>query len=451
MNPEQAGGLAGGAERGPSPAHGGALDTGTHVRPLRYATHDIPGIGGVIKQRPEDFLVDELPLYQPCGEGEHIYMLVQKRGMSTLEMVEILARHFRVKTGAIGYAGLKDKHAITRQVVSVHAPGKRMEDFPMITHEKLGVLWADYHTNKLRPGHLTGNRFSIRIRNVRPADVLSTSRVLERLARVGVPNRVGEQRFGMIENNHLVGRGIVSGDFAYAVNELLSPSPLHPQVNAEARALYAAKQYREAAAAFPKGARTERRVLSALASGASPARAIASLDEAVIKFYISAFQSAVFNAVLDERIAAGTLGSLVPGDLAIKHDNLAVFAVDDAVLAETTTAERLARFEISPSGPMWSAGMMRAQGSTDEVERAALINAGVTPEQLAATEARGGVRAEGKRRPLRVPVRDPEVEGGVDEVGAFVRCAFELPRGSFATVVLREIMKSSGELQEDGE
>ena len=97
----------------------------THVSPSRYQTHDVAGIGGVIKQRPEDFLVEELPLYQPSGAGEHIYLFVQKRGMSTLELVNLLATHFGVTKREIGYAGLKDKQAITRQVFSIHAPGKR--------------------------------------------------------------------------------------------------------------------------------------------------------------------------------------------------------------------------------------------------------------------------------------------------------------------------------------
>jgi tRNA pseudouridine13 synthase len=419
-------------------------DTSTHVIPKTYITSDQPPIGGVIKQRPEDFLVDEIPLYQPAGSGEHIYLLVQKRGLSTMEMVDIVAAHFAVPRKSVGYAGLKDKHAITRQVVSVHAPGRKMEDFGELRHEKISVLWADYHANKLRPGHLKGNRFSVRIRGVKPTDALIAQRVLATLARVGVPNRVGEQRFGLLENNHLVGRAIVLGAFEESVKELLGPNTAHPDVNADGRRLFAEGKYQEAVATYPRSARTEQRVLHQLARRPDARRAIVMLDEPILRYYLSAFQSAVFNRVLDARVAAGTLGSLREGDLAVKHENGAVFAVTPEVGADAGTAARLASFEISPSGPMWGGTMMRAAGETDRTEVAALESFGVTVERLQAFDAGFRFELEGKRRALRVPVIAPEVEGGVDEHGSYVRCAFELPRGSFATVVLREIMKPEG-------
>jgi tRNA pseudouridine13 synthase len=441
-------------EEDPSRRAGPPQDTGTHVIPRQYITADLPGIGGTIKQRPEDFLVDEVPQYTPSGEGEHIYLTLTKRGLSTMEMVEVLARHFGVKRNAIGYAGLKDKQAVTRQMVSVHVPGKKIEHFPELRNDRLAIVGADYHANKLRPGHLRGNRFSVRIRSVRPTDVLTADRVLRRLAQAGVPNRVGEQRFGMLENNHLVGRNLIVGDFDAALRELLGPNTAHPEINAEARRLFAEGKFNEATDQYPRSARTEQRVLYRLSQGASPREAMLSLDEPILRYYLSAFQSAVFNAVLDERVGAGTLATLAAGDLAIKHDNLAVFAVDDAVVNEPTTPRRLASFEISPSGPMWGASMKLAAGPTAAREEQVLASFGVTPAQLDTFDAKSPYALDGKRRPLRVPVIDPEVEGGVDEHGPYVRCAFELPKGSFATVVLREVMKPAaakgGEWEEVG-
>ena len=440
----------------PAPLPQPAPDTGTHVIPRQYITSDLPGIGGVIKQRPEDFLVDEIPQYTPSGEGEHIYLTITKRGLSTMEMVEVIARHFGVKRHAVGYAGLKDKHAVTRQLVSVHVPGKKIEQFPELRNDRLAIVGADYHANKLRPGHLRGNRFSVRIRGVKPTDVLTADRVLRRLARVGVPNRVGEQRFGMLENNHLVGRNLIVGDFDAAVRELLGGNAAHPEVNPEARRLFEEGRFKEAVDQYPRSASTEQRVLYRLSRGASPREAILSLDEPILRYYFSAFQSAVFNAVLDERIAAGRLATLLPGDLAIKHDNYAVFGIDDATAQDPATLDRLARFEISPSGPMWGASMIRATAETANAEERTLESFGVTPAQLATFDEKSPFALDGKRRPLRVPVIDPEVEGGVDEHGPYVRCAFELPRGSFATVVLREVMKpapiaaKSGEWEEVG-
>lgn len=431
----------------------GGTDTGTHAAARRYATQSLPGIGGVIKQRPEDFLVDEIPAYPPSGSGEHLYLTVQKRGLSTLEMVEILARHFGVRRFAVGYAGLKDKHAITRQVVTVHVPGKKVEDFPLLSHDKVAVVGAEMHANKLRPGHLKGNRFSIRIRGVKPTDVLTAQRALRMLETTGVPNRVGEQRFGLLANNHLIGRALVAGDFDGAVRELLGPSAAHPAQNTEARQLFSEARYTEAIAAYPRAARTEQRVLYQLSKGATPKRAMLSLDDAILRFYHSAFQSAVFNAVLDERLEAGTLDVLAVGDVAFKHDSGAVFAVDEAIEADAATRTRLSRIEISPSGPQWGAAMTRAGGEVGRCEDAALNGAGVTIAQLEAFDAASRLRLEGKRRPFRVPLIAPEVEGGVDEHGAYVRCAFELPRGAFATVALREVMKpeAAGEAWEDGE
>lgn len=424
-------------------------DTGAHIAPRRFATQDLPPIGGVIKERPEDFLVDEIPQYQPSGSGEHIYMLVQKKLLSTMDMVGIVARHFHVKRHAVGYAGLKDKHAITRQVVSVHVPGKKLDDYPMLQHEQLSVLWADMHANKLRPGHLKGNRFSIRIRNVRPTDVVTASRVLDRLVKVGVPNRVGEQRFGMLENNHMIGRHMIAGDFDAGVAELLGPSIRFPLYNPEARQLFLEKRYREAIQLYPPGARTEMIVLNALAKGLSSKQALLTLDEPLLRFYFSAIQSAIFNAVLDDRLERATLGTLVPGDVAVKHLNNACFAVTQEVACDPETAARLAAFDISPSGPMWGSAMLRAEGDTAQRERAVLESFGLSEAHLEAIESTARGALDGKRRPLRVPLIDPEVEGGVDEHGAFVRCAFELPRGSFATVVLREIMKPAADLGDE--
>jgi tRNA pseudouridine13 synthase len=409
-----------------------------------YLTADLPPLPGAhIKARPEDFFVDEQPLYQPSGQGEHIYLFVEKRGLSTLAALRILARHFAVHESAIGYAGLKDKHAVTRQVFSIHAPGKRLEDFPSLQHDRLAILWADYHTNKLRRGHLLGNRFSIRIRGIPPTAVLTVHNALLRLQALGVPNRIGAQRFGYRANNHLIGRAILLGDYAAAIDTLLAPDDSIADRQIEARRLYAAGDLTGALHAFPKESRAERAILGALIRSAAPAKAIAALSRSEVDFYLTAFQSAIFNDILDARLADNTLGQLFPGDLAIKHDNRAVFEVHEQTIGPELTA-RLERFEISPSGPMWGPQIKRAQGSTDQREIAALAAAGLSLDALAALAQRrssGPAPLPGERRPLRVPLTDPDVEGGVDEHGSFVRIAFDLPRGAFATTVLRELIK----------
>lgn len=406
----------------------------------RYLTADIPGIGGRIRERPEDFLVEEMPLYQPAGEGEHVYLFIQKRDMSTSELIGVVARHFGVNRRAVGYAGQKDTHALTRQLISIHVPGKHAEDFPMLQHERVSVLWADQHTNKLRLGHLAGNRFSIRIRGVKATDVLAAHRVLARLVASGVPNRFGPQRFGAVCRNHLVGKALILGDWDGAVRALLEPSS-HSEAHREARRAYAEGKLTDAIILF--GAGIERRVLAALVRGESAERAIRGLESQELRFFLSAFQSAVFNAVVDERTSAGTLGALHAGDVAIKHVNGAPFTVDLATAQEADTLARLAAFEISPSGPMWGNGMLRADGETYAREVAALEGLGVREQDLMQFEQAAVGGMHGERRALRVRVSDVEVEGGVDEHSAFVRCAFDLPKGAFATTVLAEIMKTS--------
>ncbi len=407
----------------------------------RCVTADIPGIGGVLRARPEDFLVEEQPLYQPRGEGEHIYLMVQKAGMSTAQAAAALARHFRVPGHAVGYAGLKDKHAITRQVFSIHVPGKKPEDFPELRHERMAVLWADLHANKLRPGRLAGNRFSIKVRGVDMTAALHAERALRILAARGVPNLAGEQRFGFRNNNHDLGRLDILGDAQGLLDELLGPDEAFPGLNADARAAYARRDFAAALDRMPRDARVECAALRALASGGTPERAVGAIDSTQRRFWITAFQSAVFNRVLGDRLEAGDDARLIEGDLAWKHRNGAVFAVAADTLADPETAGRLARLEISPSGPLWGASMMRASGAVDAAETAALADSGVSPESLAAYAARSRQPITGARRPLRVPVIDPEVEGGIDEHGHYVRCAFELPAGAFATIVMREVMK----------
>ena len=430
-------------------ADGPGFDTSPHIAPVRYVS-DAPGIGGQLKVRPGDFIVEEIPAYDPCGSGEHIYMYVQKVNLSTSQMVGIVANHFGVRVGDVGIAGLKDKRAVTRQVVSVHAPGKVPEDFPMLKHDLVSVLWTDLHTNKLRRGHLKGNRFAIKIRHTPIASVFSASKTLEILERQGVPNRAGEQRFGYLHNNHVIGHWLVLGQHKRAIDELLGPASLRTHTDLDearentgerSRDMYAKGDYVAAIKGLPAGAQTERAVLEGLLSGRAPDAIFRGLDDVQRTFFMSSLQSSIFNALLDARLEAGTFATLLEGDLAFKHDNHAVFPCNKATLEDPATGERLGKLEISPSGPMWGAGMLQAQGEPGRMELESLVKAGLTLEALQTYTDRGGDGLSGARRALRVPLTYPDVEAGSDEFGLYVRCSFELPPGSFATVVMQEVMK----------
>lgn len=421
---------------------GPGFDTDPHVAAPRYLTADVPGVGGSIKEHDEDFVVEEIPLYPPCGEGEHIYLFVEKRGLSTVQMINKLARHFRVRPGAIGTAGLKDKRAVTRQVVSIHTPGRSPEDFPSVESRSISVLWADLHTNKLRRGHLAGNRFSIKIRGCDPVAVIGAKKSLERLADVGVPNRFGVQRFGYMQNNHLIGRALLLRRPQDALDLLLGPNPLAPDSQQTARDAYARGDIRAAHELFPPMYRSELVALNALRQGHDADEAFAAIDPTAAGFFISGFQSAVFNRVLNARVLGGALSRLEPGDVAFVHKSRSTFAVTDGNVDESDLLDRVASFQISPSGPMWGSEMKAATGDVGRREIEALEAMGVTRADLDGAAHLPYDMVRGDRRPLRIPVIDPDIEAGLDGHGAYIRCSFQLPRGSFATTVMDEIMKT---------
>jgi len=403
--------------------------------PQHYLTDD-EGIGGRIKLRPEDFLVDEIPLYEPCGEGEHLYLFTETSNISHVDLISAIKQHFGVKDKAIGYAGMKDKHAVTRQMISVHLH----QDPPTTTipDDRIKVLWTDRHTNKIKRGHLAGNRFSIRIRDVEPTGAPRVDRMLRRLEQLGIPSYFGPQRFGYRCNSHLLGLAVLRGDWEGLLGELLGTtgSPF-PEYQRERRELFDCAEYDRALPMWARADRAERAALGAICRGWNPRSAIMAVGKTTWTFWISAFQSAVFNRVLDQRIEAGRLNELIEGNLAWKHDVRRVFPVTEAELATGELPHRLESLELSPSGPIWGKDMMRAEGETDRIELDALHATGMTLDALLASPT----VLEGGRRALRERLRNPEVEGGADEHGPYIRVGFELPRGTYATVALREIMK----------
>lgn len=405
-------------------------------------TRDVAGIGGRLRERDADFVVEEMPLYAPDGEGEHVYLFIEKRGMTTMDVASVLARHFGVGRGAVGFAGLKDKNAITRQTFSVHAPGRAIEDVPMITHPQLTVLWVDRHRNKLRRGHLAGNRFSIRVRGVEMSAAVRALRSMQMLERDGLANAFGPQRFGLSGRNHLVGRALLLNDCDEATRVILGDGgdqATMPERQREALAHYARGDLDAALAAMPHHLQVERLLLMRLVRGASTRDAWGAIDPAMRGLFYSAFQAAVFNRVLERRIEAGLLAGLIEGDLVGLGSARRLTQVDTANRAELLAL--MQKHELSATGPMWGRSMQRAGGTVDELELDALAEAGLTPDLLAACQDRRCDMVDGTRRVLRVRVSDIEVEGGIDEHGAFVRCAFDLPRGAFATSVMREVMK----------
>lgn len=421
------------------------LDRSAPALHLPFLTADIPGIGGVIRQRDSDFFVEELPLYEPTGTGEHLYLFIEKQNLPTMEAVRQIARLFRCRKSNIGYAGLKDRHAVTRQYFSIHLPGRESEDAGFLeqfkAQQSLHLLWAMRHTNKLHRGHLAGNRFVIHIRNVSVTSVLNAKRILDRLLTTGVPNYFGSQRFGYRGDNGQLGKLLILGRWEEFLDQFLGrPAPHESEPTRLGREAYEKRDYRAALEIWPHRLRPHRQVLDALFKGLDPRRAVMSVDPMQLGFLTSALQSQVFNHVLTRRMQMGLLDKLVPGDLAWKHGNRAVFAVDQATAdLENSDAGRVRSLQVSPSGPMWGVKMTRASGDVAMWEREALQREGLDEQSL----VNSPVPMQGERRPMRAVLTEPDIAAGADEHGPFVRVQFNLPRGSFATVALREIMKSS--------
>ncbi len=161
------------------------------------------------KQSARDFVVEENPLYEFSGEGEHLILFVRKKNLSTLELVSAIAKYLGIKNKEIGYAGLKDKHAMTKQYISLHK--KHEESLENFNHENIKILSKTYHNNKIRIGHLKSNRFYIKVKKVNPTSAAKIDEALKNISKDGMPNFFGYQRFGRDGDNHIDGEKIAKG------------------------------------------------------------------------------------------------------------------------------------------------------------------------------------------------------------------------------------------------
>lgn len=341
-----------------------------------YLTADLPGIGGVAKSKPEDFIVEELPLYPLSGEGEHVWIKLEKTGLDANSLVDLVAQKAHVERTDVGFAGLKDKSAITTQWVSIH--DRRIDPQTLMGPwtDTVRVVEATRHANKLKVGHLRGNHFTLTIRQVAPEKVDDGAKIVEVIRQIGVPNYFGPQRFGTDR------RTFWQGWTAIAKNDLAP----HLRRNKRLRSLS-----------------------------------------------LSAVQSAVFNHVLTKRIEANALGKALLGDVLEKSGG--GLARVDAENIEAWSAA-VGRGEAIPTGPMIASRMLRPTLLVDAIERESMQAFGLTDEMF----ERRRSEMRGERRPLSIRVSDLTYEVIEDDV---VRVGFSLPSGSYATVLLRELMKNN--------
>ena len=399
---------------------------------LPYLPADIAPIPGAFKRRYEDFIVEEIPAYLPCGAGDHVYFAIEKKGLATMRAVNDIARELGIPSREIGLAGLKDARAVTVQTLSIeHIDPDKIRQLSI---PRIRVLSVDRHKNKLRIGHLRGNRFRIKLREFDPARHDDLRAVLDLLQKRGVPNYFGQQRFGTRGDTGMIGRAVLQRDAVTAIDLMLGRAGAHDTGEVlRARQLYDAGKFEAAAKAWPYGFRDNARACRAMAKSAGKhKRAYHAIDGRLKKFFVSAYQSQLFNSCVAQRI--DQLLRVETGDLAFKHDNGSVFLVTDAA----AEAPRAAAFEISPTGPIFGVRMSRAEHEPGRIEQAILDAEGIAPDDFRAIK---GMKVHGSRRPLRFAMKELSVEPGSDAHGSFVELAFTLDAGCYATMILREIGK----------
>ena len=257
---------------------------------LPYA-YEKPLLTGLLRQQPSDFCVEEMLGFEPEGEGEHVFLWVEKRGLNTQQVAERLSRFASVPLKKTGYSGMKDRHAVTRQWFSLQLPEKNEPDWQQLDDSQVSVLRHDRHRRKLRRGAHKANRFTISIAALKAEDITRASDDLaariESMTRRGFPNYFGEQRFGRQGMN-----------------------------------LVNASQWFE-------GTLKPKRHLRGI--------------------YLSSARSSLFNRVLAKRVEEGSWCELLSGELLLLEGTNSVFAPSD----DDQLANRLQEGDIHPTGPLY--------------------------------------------------------------------------------------------------
>ncbi len=393
-----------------------------------FLTAELPGTGGNYKQQADDFQVEEIPLYPCSGNGEHLYLWIEKTGVSTRELLSQLCRGLQLKERDIGYAGLKDARARTRQMISI--PARCSERLATLQLRNVTILKNQLHGNKLRMGHLAGNRFRICLREVNPQALPRAEEILSMLQQRGVPNRFGEQRYGILGNSAVLGLLLLQERYEEFCRELLgNPQQIRNADWRAAASAYRAGELQQAHRCLPKRMRDERRLLRNLLDGKGHRSACFSLPRNLLRLFLSASQSQLFDQLLTQRLP--DLDRLQDGDIAVKHLNGACFRVANAA----TEQPRIDAFEISPSAPLFGPKALLADGLPGQSERQLLEQNDLTLNSWKLGE---GLTMPGERRPLRVPLHEPTVSSAAADS---LTLSFSLPKGSYATSVLHEIIK----------
>lgn len=334
--------------------------------PKIYLTSDIPGCGGIIKGNPEDFIVEEVPLYQFSGEGEHLILKIKKINITTWDVITQLSQALNIRPSQIGYCGLKDKISVSYQYISIPALFK--EKVFRIEFKGFSIVDSCLHKNKLRLGHLLGNNFSIIIRNIKQGSFNYALSSFNFMLENGFPNFFGPQRFSdYTKYNQLVDKIV---------------------------------------------------------------RKLNSVSKERIKFFISVWQSYIFNYYLVERINKGLFFKALKGDILKKHLTGGIFYCENKEIEQL----RIIRNEVSPTGPLPGPKMKETKDEAFQFEKEVLNRLNITDQFINLIKK----KSKGSRRILRVFPENGSIEKIDDST---LKLNFFLTSGSYASVMLDELMK----------
>lgn len=363
------------------------------------------------------FHVTEEPAYTCSGSGEHLFLEIEKENLTSDLLAFAVAKAFGVKDVDVGWAGRKDRHAVTRQWFSIRTKdeGAVARIATLVPSDaRVAVITVSRHGNKIRTGHLAGNRFRLGLAEVaNPADLQQR---LNSLQTNGISNRFGLQRFGINGASLKAAAAWSRGDAAEAIRWIVDPQGGW-----------------QVGQALPEGFRNgpEGQLIGALRKGLDPVAALRRCPEPLRKLLASAGQAAVFNAILDGRAQAGLLHTLRAGDLGIATVG-APFRVTAETAEEDTRRAAPGRLEVTASAPLPGMSRLVPEEPVLSEEKAWAAATGV---DWAAFGERGVMESPGERRSVIMRFREAPtvtVEGDTTWV------AFGLPSGGYATEVLTQ-------------
>lgn len=410
-----------------------------------YVTKE-EGSGGTIRNQYEDFYVEEIPDLIPTGEGPNVWIWIEKIGRTTLDVVLDIARDLHIDRKRMGFAGMKDKKARTRQWICISNmdSDEQFEQVKALSGQiyKTDFLKVIRGRKKLRMGQLKGNKFRILIRDIddveKSAEIASD--ILKQLEVTGVPNYFGWQRFGKPRTNtHLVGEALVENDLKKAVGRYIgNPTEEEHEENQKARKAYDDGDLEKSLELMGKGMRYEKMMIRELIKDSkkgeltdkSYKNALHALPKPLQRMFVHAYQSFLFNAAVSKRVEMG-INKYIEGDIIINNE--------ERIVRDKTPEEYqelIDTFQVNPTSPLYGTKVPFAGGKVGEMEKSILDNYGLSKEDFEVPKM-PRLGSHGLRRSMRFQVWDTSAiatdEGVLTE--------FSINKGSYATAVLREVMK----------